>query len=120
MMSTTNTGVDKWQHKSKNCKRLDLLAATPPLDAKKIPLHAPTTEGLGVTDRRDKQTVMKIDFINICRAFYQAHAVREVYVELLAEDAEQGMRAKLKESMYGTRDAAQNWGHAYTQFICRI
>ena len=28
------------------------------------------------------------------------------------------MCAKLKRSMYGTRDAAQNWGHAYTQFMC--
>ena len=30
------------------------------------------------------------------------------------------MRAKLKKSMYGTPDAAQNWGQAYTQFMCSL
>ena len=63
---------------------------------------------------------MKIDFIDISRAFFQADAIREVYVELSQEDAEQGMCAKLKKSMYGTRDAAQNWGQAYTQFMCSV
>ena len=63
---------------------------------------------------------MKIDFIDISRAFVQADAIREVYVELPGEDAGQGMCAKLKKSMYGTRDAAQNWGHAYTQFMSDV
>ena len=61
---------------------------------------------------------MQIDFIDISRAFFQADAIRDVYVELFAGDAEQGMCAKLQKSMYATRDAAQNWGHAYTKFLC--
>ena len=33
----------------------------------------------------------------------------EVYVELPAEDAEEGMCGLLRKSMHGTRDAAQKW-----------
>ena len=97
-------------------KRLDLFAATPPLEAKKLLFSAAVTEGIGFQEG-DRQSGMKIDFIDISRAFFQADAIREVYVELPAEDAEEGMCAKLKKSMYGTRDAAQNWGYAYTQFM---
>ena len=32
-----------------------------------------------------------------------------VFVELPEEDSEPGMCGKLRKSMYGTRDAAQNW-----------
>ena len=60
---------------------------------------------------------MKIDFIDISRAFSQADAVRDVYVELAAADAEPGMCRKLKKSLYGTREAAQNWGQTYSQFM---
>jgi len=98
-------------------KRLDLFAATPPLEAKKLFFSAAVTEGIGY-DAGYQQSGMKIDFIDISRAFFQADAIREVYVELPAEDAADGMCAKLKKSMYGTRDAAQNWGYAYTQFMC--
>ena len=44
---------------------------------------------------------------------------RDVYVELPAEDAEAGMCGKLIKSMYGTRDAAQNWETAYTVFFMK-
>ena len=70
-------------------KRLDLFAATPPLEAKKLLFSAATTEGLGFAAGQDKQSGMKIDFIDISRAFFQADAIREVYVELSAEDVEQ-------------------------------
>ena len=60
---------------------------------------------------------MKIDFVDISRAFFQADAIREVYVELPDEDQSPGMCGKLLKSMYGTRDAAQNWGMAYTDFM---
>ena len=60
---------------------------------------------------------MKIDFVDISRAFFQADAIREVYVELPYEDSEVGMCAKLKKSMYGRRHAAQKSGYAYTQFM---
>ena len=51
---------------------------------------------------------MKSHFMEIGKAFFQA------------EDSEAGMCAKLKKSMYGTRDAPQNGGHTYTQFMQSI
>ena len=51
---------------------------------------------------------MKLDLIDISRAYFQADAIREVHVELPSEDWEEGMCGKLKKSMYGNRDAAQN------------
>ena len=56
---------------------------------------------------------MKLDFIDISRAYFQAEAIREVYVELPGEDNEEGMCGKLLKSMYGTRDALQNGGETY-------
>ena len=63
---------------------------------------------------------MKLDFIDISRAYFQAAAIRDVYVELPDEDAEPGMCGKLIKSMYGTRDAAQNWGEEYAKFMVDI
>ena len=44
---------------------------------------------------------MRIDF--------HADAIREVYIELPPEDTEEGMCGLLPKSVYGTRNAAQNW-----------
>ena len=98
-------------------KGLDLFATTPPLEAKKLLFSAATTEGLGFAAGQDKQSGMKIDFIDISRALFPKDAIREVYVELPAEDAGPGMCAKQKKFMHSTRDAAHNWGHAYTRFM---
>ena len=62
-------------------KRLDLFATTPPLEAKKLPFSAATTEGVKFKDG-EKRSGMKIDIIDISRACFQADAIREVYVEL--------------------------------------
>eukprot|EP00969_Alexandrium_andersonii_P133793 5917110-Alexandrium_andersonii.AAC.1 len=56
---------------------------------------------------------MKLEFIDIKRAFFHAKARREVYVDLPPEDAEEGMCGVLRKSMYGARDAAQNWEECY-------
>ena len=50
-----------------------------------------------------------MDFIDICRAYFNASARRDVFIRLPPEDHEEGMVGKLMKSMYGTRDAAQNW-----------
>ena len=45
-------------------------------------------------------------------AFFHAKVKRDVYVQLAEEDrklGEEAMCGKLNYSMYGTRDAAQNW-----------
>ena len=58
---------------------------------------------------------MKLEFIDIRRAFFHALARRKVFVQLPEEDAEEGMCGRLNKSMYGTRDAAQNWEEHYSQ-----
>ena len=103
----------------KTDKRLDLFAATPPLEAKKLLFSFAVTEGVGFEKTRRSQG-KKIDFIDIKRAYFQAESIREVYVELPDEDGEIGMCGPLLQSMYGTRDAAQNWGETYTNFMGEI
>ena len=61
--------------------------------------------------------VNKIDFIDVSRAYVHAPARREVYVRLPEEDAAPGMVGKLLRSMYGARDAAQNWEAEYRSFM---
>ena len=97
-------------------KRLDLFAATPPLAAKKTLFSAAVTDGIGYSQGH-MDSGMEIDSVDISRALFQADAIPEVYVELSGENHGHGMCGKLTKSMYGTRDAAQNWGLAYTQFM---
>ena len=59
---------------------------------------------------------------DVGRAFFHAKAEGEVYVQLAPEDimpGEEGMCVKLRYSMYGTRDAAQNWYREYSGDLWR-
>ena len=60
---------------------------------------------------------MVTDFIDVRRAYFHARARRDVFVELPDEDSEPGMCGKLIKSLYGTRDAAQNWEEEYIGFM---
>ena len=53
---------------------------------------------------------------DVSRAFFCAPARRTVSVELAAEDrtSDEDLVGELNFSMYGTRDAAPNWGEEYT------
>ena len=93
-------------------KREDLFAATPPLEANKLLFSCAVTEGIGF-EKGCKQSGMKLDFIDVRRAYFHAPARRLVFVKLPADDAQQGMCGRLLKALYGTRDAAQNWEHAY-------
>ena len=88
-------------------KREDLFAATPLLEAKKRLFSAAVTEGIGF--RCDKKKGMKLDFIEVRRAYFHSSARRQVFVKLPAEDYATGTRRELEKAMRGTRDAAQNW-----------
>ena len=55
-------------------KRLDLFAATPPLEAKKAIFSAAVTEGIGYLEGK-LHSWMKIDFVDISRAYFQADAI---------------------------------------------
>jgi hypothetical protein len=102
----------------KRDNKTDLSAATPPLEAKKILFSLATTEGVGYCVNRHKG--MKLDFIDVRRAYFQAPCKRNVYIVLPEEDAEQGMCGKLRMSVYGTRDATQNWGETDSKFMISI
>ena len=54
---------------------------------------------------------------DVKKAYFYAPATRDVYVDLPPERAEPGMCAKLKKSLYGTRDAALNWSQAYSEVL---
>jgi hypothetical protein len=87
-------------------KREDLFAATPPLEAKKI-LFSLWASCPGLC----------LDFVDVVRAYFHARARREVYVDLPAEDYDEGMCGRLCKAMYGTRDAAQNWELEYREML---
>ena len=69
----------------KRDKREDLFAATPPLEAKKMLFSLAVTEGIGF--HGDRSRGMKIDFIDVRRAYFHAKCKRKVYIELPKEDA---------------------------------
>jgi len=62
-------------------KREDLFSATPPLEAKKVLFSGAVTEGIGFVAGKEKGG-MKLDFIDVRRAYFHAKARREVYVAL--------------------------------------
>ena len=98
----------------KMSKRLDPFAEAPSLDAK-MALSSNAVSGRLRYTRGPMVSGMKMDFIVMSRASFQAQVVRDVCVELPSGDEEQGARGKLKKSIYSTRGAAQNWGQACTQ-----
>ena len=94
-------------------KRDDLFAGTPPLEALKILLSMTASSNNG-------EIVMVND---VSRAFFHAKARRDVFVQIAEEDKQPGdetMCGKLNFSMYGTRDAAQNWATEYADMLVSI
>ena len=79
-------------------KREDLFAATPPLEAKKLLLHAAVTEGIGF-ERGRRGGGMKIEFIDIRKAYFHSEARRAVYLQLPEEDYEEGLCGKSEKAM---------------------
>jgi hypothetical protein len=83
-------------------KRDDLFAATPPLEAQKMLLSWAVTEGVGY-HRGNKMKGMKLDFIDVRRAYFHAAARREVYVELSAEERRRNVRQTEQVDVRNTR-----------------
>merc|ERR1712086_1148632 len=84
-----------------------LFAGTPPLEALRFLVHeAATVEG----EEEEQEKVIMVN--DVARAFFEAKAIRKLCVELPAECAE-GCGGHnvglLRQSLYGTRDAAMNW-----------
>ena len=96
--------------------RLDLFAATPPLESLRIICAFCASS----QRRKDPFVILSID---VKRAYFYAKSTRAIYVEIPIEDYEEGDEhrvGKLNLSLYGTRDAAQNWSKAYTAFLKSI
>ena len=68
----------------------NLFAATPPLEAKKMLVRYAVKAGIGHLPG-EEEGGMKLDFINISRAYCQTDAVRDVYIELPSEVGEEGV-----------------------------
>ena len=91
--------------------RPDLYAATPPTECLRLMLS-----------RLASNKNFKLMYADVSRAYFYAKAVRPVYVKLPEEDlkpGDEGKCGKLLMSMYGTRDAAQNWSMEYADTLKR-
>ena len=100
----------------KKDKRLDLFAATPPLETIKFLLARAAQE-------QKRNNPWRIGTIDVRRAYFYAPSRRPVYVEIPKEDRQPGdenMVGKLQLSLYGTRDAAMNWAMEYTEHLGKL
>ena len=91
--------------------RPDLFAATPPTECLRLLLS-----------RAAESPGQKVLYIDVSRAYFYAKSVRPTYIKLPSEDprsGEEGLVGKLMMSMYGTRDAAQNWAEEYSATLLR-
>ena len=86
-----------------------IFAGTPPLEALRYLIHdaASVREG----EVGGEKVVLVAD---VARAFFEAQATRNICVELpeedkTLEDIHEDRVGWLQMSLYGTRDAAQNW-----------
>ncbi len=83
----------------------DLFAATPRIEALKALLRE-------AASRRAEDNEFAILFADVRRAYFNAKATRDIFIQLPPEDpnyGKQGVCGKLRVSMYGTIDVAQNW-----------
>eukprot|EP00973_Karenia_brevis_P081866 11349902-Karenia_brevis.AAC.1 len=90
----------------------DLFAATPPLEAMKIIISTAATIGEGET--------RKIMVNDVSRAYFYARSESPTFVRICSEDWEDGDEHKcgeLQVSMYGTRQAAQNWQNRVNEVL---
>jgi len=96
--------------------RPDLFAATPPLETPKVLMSC-------CAHHQDGGNPSILATIDIKRAYFYAQAHRDGYVRILEEDFEPGDEekvAKLRLSLYGTRDAAHNWAKEYGGFLMSL
>ena len=86
----------------KTDKSQELFAATPPLEALKMLLSKAVTEGVGY-QRNQREQGMRIEFIDVRRAYFHAKARRRVFIKLPEGEEQEGYCGELEKSMYGTR-----------------
>ena len=97
----------------KTNERHDLFAATPPLES----LRCIVSKGATNQSGSGRYCMLSSD---IKRAYFYAKVARPVFIEIPIEDRKpgnEGMVGKLNMSLYGARDAAQNWPTRNTQAL---
>ena len=100
----------------KRDNRLDLYVPTPPLGATKLVVSNAASDG----KHGKEKVIMAID---VKRLYFYAKPIRETYVELPRGDDRLGDEDQcglLKLSLYGTRDAAMNWGHEINETMVQL
>ena len=93
--------------------RPDLFAATPSTESLRyvLSLCASTQDG------PNPHRILSVD---VKRAYFYPPVKRPLFIELPVEDwlpGDEGSVAQLNLSLYGTRDAAQNWAQEYTRTL---
>ena len=92
----------------------ELFSATPPLEMMRTILSwAASTPTGGDSDR-------VVLYLDVRRAYFHAPSKRPTYVEIPKEDnrsSNVGRCGRLRASLYGTRDAADNWAKAYSDLL---
>ena len=97
-------------------KRLDLFAATPPLETIKFLIAQ-------CAQHQNHRDPWRVAVFDVKRAYFYAPATRPIYIEIPKEDKnseDQGMVGRLELSLYGTRDAAMNWSIEYSSLLKRL
>jgi hypothetical protein len=97
-------------------KRPDLFSATPPIEAVRM-LVAMMAGASNGTPSADPMCMMHVD---VSRAYFHAPSKRTTIIELPEEDKEGSLVGRLRMSMYGTRDAQQNWEETYVKVLIDI
>ncbi len=67
--------------------------------------------------RRTGREIQKLLFVDVRRAYLQAPVTRRTFIELPDEAGDSTDTGELNKSMYGTRDAAQNWENTYAHTL---
>ena len=94
-------------------RRLDLFAATPPLESLRFLYSL-------FASRQERSQPFRMLRVDVRRAYFYAAAKRNIYNGIPFEDWEDGDEnrvAQLDLSFYGTRDAIQNWTEEYTKTL---
>ena len=100
----------------KTDKRQDLFSPTPPLETLKFLIASCAKGQAGGKPKR-------ISTFDVSRAYFYAKCHRPLYIRIPPEDWEAGDEERvgvLRVSLYGIRDAAQNWAAEYSQYLRKL
>ena len=97
----------------KRDKRLNLFAATPPLETLKFLIARCSQE-------QTRSNPWRFAVVDVRRAYFYAPAQRTIFIEIPVEDLNQSDNDKVGKrnlSLYGTQDAAMNWAAEYSNCL---